>query len=223
MRRRDRAVSDHTDTTLTDTERDLASVLANHQRASQGMSYGAPDRCTCGAETYPARGDADVTERRDAAFAEHQASIVAARVAAARAEHVIPNRRGDTTVREWTPEDGDLRCQKCGHPNVVWFTDATTWNSAMGNEGGVLCIRCFIGTYESQGDPVIWSLWREHPGAFSTFSRGLEAGRASVGRFMAAARADERAKLIDQLRDAIEPWDETGLDRIRALIEGADQ
>ena len=165
-------MSDHT--TLTDTERaDLAAWWESD---------------------WPSDG-ADVLDTLAAAIE----SIVAARVAAARAEHVIPNRRGDTTVREWTPEDGDLRCQKCGHPNVVWFTDATTWNSAMGNEGGVLCIRCFIGTYESQGEPVIWSLWREHPGAFSEFSRGLEAGRTSVGRFMAEARADERARLVAEI------------------------
>ena len=204
-------MSDHT--TLTDTERaDLAAWWESD---------------------WPSDG-ADVLDTL-AAVVE---SIVAARVAAARAEHVIPNRRGDTTVREWTPEDGDLRCQKCGHPNVVWFTDATTWNSAMGNEGGVLCIRCFIGTYESQGEPVIWSLWREHPGAFSEFSRGLEAGRTSVGRFMAEARADERARLVAEIEALpsrrIWPNRPSGSDSgfadgyssamadLRALIEGAD-
>lgn len=194
-------MSDHT--TLTDTERDALAAWWESDWPSDG---------------------ADVLD----ALAATVESIVAARVAAALAEHVIPNRRGDTTVREWTPEDGDLRCQKCGHPNVVWFTDATTWNSAMGNEGGVLCIRCFVGTYESQGEPVIWSLWREHPGAFSDFSRGLEAGRTSVGRFMAAARADERARWVTAIGALLPRSPGRGQVHhlaadLRALIEGADE
>ena len=194
-------MSDHT--TLTDTERATLAAWWESDWPSDG---------------------ADVLDTL-AAVVE---SIVAARVAAARAEHVIPNRRGDTTVREWTPEDGDLRCQKCGLAHGV----------LRGDEGGVLCIRCFIGTYESQGEPVIWSLWREHPGAFSEFSRGLEAGRTSVGRFMAEARADERARLVAEIEALpsrrIWPNRPSGSDSgfadgyssamadLRALIEGAD-
>lgn len=44
----------------------------------------------------------------------------------------------------WKPEDGDTRCQQCAQPNPVWATAHDLWNSLVGNEGGVLCPRCFM-------------------------------------------------------------------------------
>ena len=80
------------------------------------------------------------------------------------ADTALPNRDGETDIRPWRPEDGDRRCQRCGHPNVVWFTDADSWNTAMGNESGILCVRCFVGAYEAIYGATIWSLLPERPG-----------------------------------------------------------
>lgn len=55
-----------------------AAILAAHYHQAWGMSYGSPDRCSCGAQTRPAPGDEDVTVRRAQAFAEHQAKMLAA-------------------------------------------------------------------------------------------------------------------------------------------------
>lgn len=59
-----------------DLERDTA-VLARHWRIGVGMTSGSPDYCACGAQTRPAPGDADVSDRRALAFAAHQAAMLA--------------------------------------------------------------------------------------------------------------------------------------------------
>lgn len=51
-------------------------VLARHWRQSTGMTYGSPDRCACGVETFPLSGESDVTDRRARAFAGHQARML---------------------------------------------------------------------------------------------------------------------------------------------------
>ena len=65
-----------------------AAVLARHYWQSRGMAHGAPDRCSCGAETMPVYGDEDIVERRARAFAGHQAEALAE---ARRAPRVYPD------------------------------------------------------------------------------------------------------------------------------------
>lgn len=60
---------------------EATTVLAAHQRRSLGMTWGSPDRCACGVETRPEPGDEDVMDRRDRAFAAHQAAMLAQAVA----------------------------------------------------------------------------------------------------------------------------------------------
>lgn len=60
------------------TQEQIAEVLAGHQKVSMGMTYGSPDTCRCGEQVYPARDhDTEVSLRRDAAFAAHQADVLA--------------------------------------------------------------------------------------------------------------------------------------------------
>lgn len=54
----------------------LHEILAQHRRASQGMTYGSPDRCLCGEKVYPESGGEDVDVRRHRAFAAHQAKVL---------------------------------------------------------------------------------------------------------------------------------------------------
>lgn len=61
-----------------------AEVLSRHWRESMGMTYGTPDRCACGVQTFPEFGDEDVSDRRARAFAEHQAMALASARRAAR-------------------------------------------------------------------------------------------------------------------------------------------
>ena len=61
---------------MSDFERDI-EVLARHWRQGTGLSWNSPDRCACGVETRPAKGDEDVSDRRALAFAEHQAMMLA--------------------------------------------------------------------------------------------------------------------------------------------------
>lgn len=58
--------------------KEMAAVLAEHQKVSMGMTYGSPDTCRCGEQVYPERGETEVTLRRDVAFAAHQAATLAA-------------------------------------------------------------------------------------------------------------------------------------------------
>ena len=57
---------------------EAATILANHQRASTGMTYGSPDVCMCGERIYVEPGEEEVTIRRARAFAMHQAGVLAA-------------------------------------------------------------------------------------------------------------------------------------------------
>lgn len=54
-------------------------ILAVHYWESKGMTYGSPDRCSCGVGTTPEAGDEDATVRRARAFATHQADAIAAK------------------------------------------------------------------------------------------------------------------------------------------------
>lgn len=117
------------------------------------------------------------------------------------AEAVHPNRDGDTTVRPWKPSDGDLRCQSCGRPNVIWYADNETWNRVMPDDG-VLCIPCFIARAEpvlaGQG-LVAWGLFSDSAPFRTEFRRGMEAGQAMRAQATDAAAyarglADGRAE-----------------------------
>ncbi|KNX38080.1 coiled-coil domain-containing protein [Luteipulveratus halotolerans] len=112
---RDRVTSASADVAAERARRtDALDTLAMHQREQSGMSYGAPDRCRCGAETYPERGDEEVTIRRDRAFAAHQAAALAGGEASAepnthdRAPGLYPVLRPNAAewqVLEWDGED----------------------------------------------------------------------------------------------------------------------
>lgn len=93
---------------------------------------------------------------------------------------VHPNRFDERDVRPWRPEDGDARCQHCGRPNIVWYTDHDLWNRVMPDDG-VLCIGCFIHRAESGSVPVgsVWALWHESIPTSSDFQRGYSAGLAT--------------------------------------------
>lgn len=62
---------------------DTATILAKHQRRELGMSSGSPDTCACGEKVMPdpealaVDGTArNITDRRDEAFAAHQAEML---------------------------------------------------------------------------------------------------------------------------------------------------
>lgn len=62
-----------------DTVAALAEIIAAHSKDSWGMSPNTPDKCTCGAEVYPAdaysdpREHEDISVRRNRAFGQHVA------------------------------------------------------------------------------------------------------------------------------------------------------
>lgn len=56
----------------------MENVLAAHAKEGSGLSSNSPDTCTCGANTYPERGDGHITERRNRAFAAHVSEALAA-------------------------------------------------------------------------------------------------------------------------------------------------
>lgn len=57
----------------------IEQTLAAHQVEASGMNVSTPDRCTCGAEVWPERGDEYADVRRRRAFAKHQAQALAER------------------------------------------------------------------------------------------------------------------------------------------------
>jgi hypothetical protein len=73
----------------------------------------------------------------------------------------------DAAIETLTPPpgtraDGDKRCQVCGQPNIVWFTDSDVWNKVRPN-GGVLCVPCFVREAEAMSiNRSAWYLTREH-------------------------------------------------------------
>lgn len=112
-----------------------------------------------------------------------------------------PNRRGERDVRPWQPKDGDTRCQSCGAPNIVWYTDHELWNLVIPG-GGVLCIACFVERAEHHlGTGVAWALWHEAVPFSDDFRRGLSAGMAIRTQAAEAERDEARAER-DALRDA---------------------
>ena len=69
--------------------------------------------------------------------------------------------------RPWLPQDGDSRCQRCGHVNPPWFTDSETWNRISSDDRyAVLCPACFISKADSRGLAMAWRLEPEAPGAW---------------------------------------------------------
>lgn len=88
------------------------------------------------------------------------------------------NRRGERDVRPWRPSDGDTRCQRCGRPNIVWYTDRDLWQTVMPDDG-VVCVGCFVEAAEQHlGVGVAWYLHHESMPVSSEFHRGLSAGMA---------------------------------------------
>ena len=73
-------------------------------------------------------------------------------------------------VREWTPEDGDTRCQRCGRAYQPWFTDNPLWNEVMGGSayggdpGGCLCSTCFADVAERLFPGLVWRFIPEWSG-----------------------------------------------------------
>jgi hypothetical protein len=63
----------------------------------------------------------------------------------------------DLGIQDWEPMDGDERCQSCGRPNPVWFTDNDVWNTVMPDDG-ILCPTCFmLKADDAMGQPI-WSV-----------------------------------------------------------------
>ncbi len=65
------------------TSEQIASVLAKHQRRSMGLTGSSPDTCACGARIMPTPSQGwddyrDISDRRDEAFAAHQAAALEA-------------------------------------------------------------------------------------------------------------------------------------------------
>jgi hypothetical protein len=97
---------------------------------------------------------------------------------AAGLNRVHPNRRDERDVRPWRPEDGDTRCQGCGRPNIIWYTDSELWNRVMPDDG-VLCLGCFIHRAEAFiGVGSVWYLGHESIPVSDEFRRGMSAGQA---------------------------------------------
>jgi Zn finger protein HypA/HybF involved in hydrogenase expression len=64
--------------------------------------------------------------------------------------------------REWRPTDGDTRCQNCGMPNPVWWTEHTLWNAVMDqDQQDVLCPTCFVrrAVERGHGRSGAWQLY----------------------------------------------------------------
>ena len=57
------------------------------------------------------------------------------------------------------PED---ICQKCGNPNIVWFTSNALWNKVVEDKAATLCPVCFVKAAEEKGiKPTGWFLTEE--------------------------------------------------------------
>ena len=57
------------------------------------------------------------------------------------------------------PED---ICQKCGNPNIVWFTTNALWNKVVEDKPARLCPVCFVEAAEKKGiKPTGWFLTEE--------------------------------------------------------------
>lgn len=114
-------------------------LLAEHQRKLTEVG-----ECICG--EWPDRGVTDWP----------------AHVAAALAPLLPQAQPDDEAVRAWRPEDGDTRCQDCGHANLPWFTDNSLWNEVMGGSayegdpGGYLCSRCFAVRADAIFPRIVW-------------------------------------------------------------------
>lgn len=63
-------------------------------------------------------------------------------------------------------------CDDCNGPNSPpWFAPSDLWNRVVGNEGGMLCPRCFIRRAQSAG---VDGVWRVAPDATQPEARGVE-------------------------------------------------
>lgn len=80
-------------------------------------------------------------------------------------------------VKQWTPEDGDGRCQECWRPNPIWHADHAVWNEVMGGEGGVLCPTCFT----ARAPYIIWRLYVDRTAAPAETAPAPEGAAAEEG------------------------------------------
>jgi hypothetical protein len=60
--------------------------------------------------------------------------------------------------RPWRPSDGDMRCQKCGAMNPIWWVDDEVWNVIADTREDILCPNCFMHLADSKGYGGIWRL-----------------------------------------------------------------
>lgn len=99
-------------------------------------------------------------------------------VAANHMRSAVRDLREQVTVREWVPEDGDTRCQECGHAYQPWFTDNPLWNEVMGGNagggdpGGCLCPRCFADRAERVFPGIVWRVIPEQSPSTGGEGRG---------------------------------------------------
>lgn len=155
-------------------------------------SYSVNGRAMSAAEFAPHASQA--IDRLAAENAELRAAIAAV---------VHPNRDDERDIRPWQPGDGDKRCQSCGAPNIIWYTDHDLWNRVMPDDG-VLCIGCFIHRAEIfVGIGSVWAVLHELIPASDDFRRGLSAGQA-----IRARRAENREqRLRDGITALADEWD----------------
>ena len=73
------------DEVMSDIENRIAEVLAAHELVARGMTGQTPDRCTCEERVYPyPQADREeIIERRQRAFATHQAAMLLPLIAVA--------------------------------------------------------------------------------------------------------------------------------------------
>lgn len=54
--------------------------------------------------------------------------------------------------------NGDKICENCGGNNPAWYAPNELWNKVYGNEGGVLCPRCFEHKCDELGINIIFTV-----------------------------------------------------------------
>lgn len=92
---------------------------------------------------------------------------LSARIAAARSHLIGADASTESMasrcdVRDWEVDDGDTRCQDCGHAYSPWVTDNPLWNQVIGGDGttsdpgGHLCPACFMRHTETVHGQITW-------------------------------------------------------------------
>jgi hypothetical protein len=102
---------------------EVGEVLAAHWWQQRGMGYGSPDRCSCGAETRPEKGDDDVSDRRARAFAKHQAEMVTA-------SGLVGGRADEARAEAW--DEAVRECHGLGWLHDFALSDALERNPVRG-------------------------------------------------------------------------------------------